>query len=757
MIIIAMAILSLGTYVGATSTNIDTPTSDTTISGDSDLEINWSSFQSHSDPEDEIIESNVTINDDETEIYELDSSTITIEYESELSRTITIPSERISNLESGTWTIQVHDKWDEHSDTTDSVIIEVKDDKEQNENANFSIQSITSNSPVVVGNSLEINVVIDNEGSKEATQEITLSSAISGQETTTETLEPGEQREISFQLDTSQEDEGAHTINILTENDTKTSDIQVDPATESGIVVNEITSPESNTVKKTRQDIDINWTAINEYSQNVTLEYSTVRIRGDHGRSFSYDIERLKDVGANQQKSFETTVDEVNTTHLEAGTWTIEVIDYWGNGDQAMSNKSIEVSEEVKEVSTTIDIPENREINIDEDDRQLEVEYTVVNDNIDQEIRNDLTLTDNTGERTITTQDLEFTPNETRSLSYKFNDNQLTSLNIPGTWTLSIDTRGTSSNSQDTDSISFEVSEEPTSGVQLSITNVQDSSTINIQDDNREIKPNLAIENIGASGSLSVDLDLSDGTETATKSFDSSFNEDEQKELMQTFTHDELSDFDTSKDWTLTGSVEKDGYSDTVEKTFSIDVVEDENDTTDFEESADTSDDENNETDGTSSSVEVSVDTDTEQGIDPDDRELDVSYSITNNGPAQTHDITIEVSDGTLTAEKTVERDFQADETRDITDTFTHDTLKALNMDEDWDISVTASGTQSGSGEDSQSLRPQTPGQVQDDQNNDGETVVTGDNDETLPLLPILVVVLVALVAGIVFVYRQQQ
>ncbi|ELZ21625.1 DUF7282 domain-containing protein [Natrinema limicola] len=119
-------------------------------------------------------------------------------------------------------------------------------DIEPSEPASFNVSSLETNSPVVQGDPLEVDAEIENVGGEDGTQTVSLAIDETVVNETDVSLEPGENRTVSFTADTADLEPGEYPISVATENETAEATITVtepgEPAT-FGVSIDGTNSP----------------------------------------------------------------------------------------------------------------------------------------------------------------------------------------------------------------------------------------------------------------------------------------------------------------------------------------------------------------------------------------------------------------------------------------------------------------------------------------------------------------------------------
>jgi hypothetical protein len=186
------------------------------------------------------------------------------------------------------------------------------------EPANFSVSFQGTNSPVVEGNTLTADVLVENTGDVQGTQTVDLSVGALGTDSTSVTLPGGAQTSEALSVGTGSGDAGSYTATVSSANDTASTGVTVDaPATPANFTV-AIDSTNSPVVEGDTLTVNatIENTGDQQATQSVALEVfnNTVTLGA---QSASVTLAG----GASQQETF-----TIGTGAGDASSYTAEVL-----------------------------------------------------------------------------------------------------------------------------------------------------------------------------------------------------------------------------------------------------------------------------------------------------------------------------------------------------------------------------------------------------------------------------------------------
>lgn len=137
--------------------------------------------------------------------------------------------------------------------------------------ANFAVTIDSTNSPVREGETLHVGATVENTGSNTGTQTINLTIADRVQNSTSLTLDPGENESIVLSVETADGDAGTYNATIASENDSATTEVVVKGNQQFVVQIDSTNSPVAE-----NESVNVTATIVNigdgEGTQNVTLE-----------------------------------------------------------------------------------------------------------------------------------------------------------------------------------------------------------------------------------------------------------------------------------------------------------------------------------------------------------------------------------------------------------------------------------------------------------------------------------------------------
>ena len=99
----------------------------------------------------------------------------------------------------------------------------------ESEPANFTVDIVGTNAPVVEGGTLSVNATIENTGDESAIQTVTADAGALGNQTTPAVLEGGASTTETLSVGTSSGDAGEYTVTVSTHDDSNTQTVRVNP------------------------------------------------------------------------------------------------------------------------------------------------------------------------------------------------------------------------------------------------------------------------------------------------------------------------------------------------------------------------------------------------------------------------------------------------------------------------------------------------------------------------------------------------
>lgn len=223
-----------------------------------------------------------------------DSTTVELEIDEITEETLEVGTDI---GDSGEYTAVV-----ESEDDEDETIIVVDEDP-----ADFQVEITDTNSPVFEGDALEVEVIIQNEGGAEDTQEITLDVDGLGEDTVDVTLAPEASKTETLVVDSDDGDEGVYDIITTLGDDSDGESVEIiNPKP----VVEDITTDEDRSGRSSNVDIDVDW----EVGAGDGSELSEVEIEllDEDGSVIDSETEDIDGTDAEGSNTIDIDDDEVN-------------------------------------------------------------------------------------------------------------------------------------------------------------------------------------------------------------------------------------------------------------------------------------------------------------------------------------------------------------------------------------------------------------------------------------------------------------
>ena len=124
-----------------------------------------------------------------------------------------------------TVTLEVTDDDDNNDTTTDTVSV-----GDGGSGPSFSIEGVSTNSPVTEGESIQIDVSVVNNGNGSGTQNVVAEVANIASDSKQITLDPNESTTVSLTIPTSEGDANSYTLTVSSQDDSKSKTITVEEA-----------------------------------------------------------------------------------------------------------------------------------------------------------------------------------------------------------------------------------------------------------------------------------------------------------------------------------------------------------------------------------------------------------------------------------------------------------------------------------------------------------------------------------------------
>jgi subtilisin family serine protease len=162
----------------------------------------------------------------------VDSTTLTVGGGNTTDTSLTWETE---SGDSGQYTATVTS---ENDSASAPVSVEAGADAEE-----FDVSLVETTSPVVEGETLDVEVTVENAGDQAATQSVTLTGGGAQRDTEVLTLDDGEQRTVTLHWETDVSDRGEHPVTVTTETDSVSTPVAIQQRSDFQVSLAETNAP----------------------------------------------------------------------------------------------------------------------------------------------------------------------------------------------------------------------------------------------------------------------------------------------------------------------------------------------------------------------------------------------------------------------------------------------------------------------------------------------------------------------------------
>jgi len=266
----------------------------------------------------------------------------------------------------------------------------------------FDVKVDNTNSPIDEGGTLEVNATITNTGDQSGTQDIDLDTGGMTRDTTTETIDPGAQRDVTLEWNTAEGDGGDYTAEVSSEDDTATTEVTV-----LGEPYFDVSIDSTNSPVQEGDTLTVDATITNTGDQSDTQEID-LAINGT-----TKDSESLSLAATDSQ----AITLEWNTGTGDAGTYTAEV-----SSANETESTGIEVDEEpVEEYSLQVTVDGEGSVDVEPEQATYDpgTEVTLTADPDDG-----WKFVKWTGDQESTEKEITITMDEDKEITAKFEEQE---------------------------------------------------------------------------------------------------------------------------------------------------------------------------------------------------------------------------------------------------------------------------------------------------------------------------------------------
>ncbi|MBY6294459.1 hypothetical protein GLU60_03660 [Nanohaloarchaea archaeon H01] len=303
---------------------------------DDGFEITWDSTNDYNIQQN-LIETDFTFEDgkgNEETITRSIGSTVS-SYESTSNTESFSPSD-FNNLESGDWTVNVSDTWDEETSSGDTLsftagvgsisssILSPSSSANHNPNQNLNIEWESKND-YDVGQKLQSTQISVSDGSSSVDKSVSIDTSVSQGSTKSNSATI-----LSSDLDTL--NEGSWTISITDTWDygDSTDSVSITGETVEGSVSTTISNPSSSLEHNSSDDLTVDWSSTNNYNTGQELVESEVRVEGDSGIPYTETVSVGETVSSGSTFNHDAlNLSSEDLSELNPGDWDVTVTDTW--------------------------------------------------------------------------------------------------------------------------------------------------------------------------------------------------------------------------------------------------------------------------------------------------------------------------------------------------------------------------------------------------------------------------------------------